>query len=112
VRNDALLGRRTSALYPCPRAQPRCAAAPARPNGVPLFNTILSIVDKESELPDWLTLRHIPISPPDRGVCRALAPHGTADRLRPEIVADCGATIKVRSLPIQIAALQADINPK
>jgi ATP-dependent Clp protease ATP-binding subunit ClpA len=44
-----------------------------------MFNTILWIVDKEGDLPDWLIvdnprLRHIPISKPDRSARRAVVP--------------------------------------
>lgn len=57
------------------------AAAP-RPVGInrgPLFNTIVWVVDKEGDLPDWLIidnpkLRHIPISKPDRASRRAVVP--------------------------------------
>jgi energy-coupling factor transporter ATP-binding protein EcfA2 len=56
-------------------------AAP-RPVGIsrgPLFNTIVWVVDKEGDLPDWLIvdnpkLRHIPISKPDRASRRAVVP--------------------------------------
>ncbi|ATC26727.1 ATP-dependent Clp protease ATP-binding subunit [Caulobacter vibrioides] len=64
------------------RALVLAQAASARPVGAersPLFNTILWVVDKEGDLPDWLTinnprLRHIPIATPDRAVRRAIAP--------------------------------------
>ena len=56
--------------------------AKARPVGTdrhPLFNTVLWIVDKEGDLPDWLVinnprLRHIPIAKPDRSARRAVIP--------------------------------------
>jgi len=55
-------------------------ARPVGPNRAPRFNSVIWILDKEGDLPDWLTidnprLRHIPVSPPDRTVRRALAPH-------------------------------------
>ena len=55
-------------------------ARPVGPDRTPRFNTVIWIVDKEGDLPDWLSvdnprLRHIPVAPPDRGVRRALAPH-------------------------------------
>ncbi len=55
------------------------AVRPVGNNGAPLFNTVIWIVDKEGDLPDWLIidnprLRHIPIPKPDRGARRALAP--------------------------------------
>jgi hypothetical protein len=55
--------------------------AQARPVGIdraPLYNTILWIVDKEGDLPDWLVidnprLRHIPVSRPDSATRRVIA---------------------------------------
>jgi energy-coupling factor transporter ATP-binding protein EcfA2 len=54
-------------------------ARPVGPNRSPLFNTVIWIVDKEGDLPDWLMignprLRHIPVSKPDRPARRTLAP--------------------------------------
>jgi hypothetical protein len=54
-------------------------ARPVGPNRHPLFNTVLWVVDKEGDLPDWLVinnprLRHIPISKPDRAARRAITP--------------------------------------
>ena len=54
-------------------------ARPVGPNRQPLFNTVLWVVDKEGDLPDWLVinnprLRHIPISKPDRAARRAITP--------------------------------------
>jgi len=65
----------TRALVLTQTAQPR----PVGRNRSPLFNTILWIVDKEGDLPDWLIvdnprLRHIPISKPDRSARRAIIP--------------------------------------
>jgi energy-coupling factor transporter ATP-binding protein EcfA2 len=55
-------------------ARPR----PVGPDRTPMFNTVLWIVDKEGDLPDWMVvdnprLRHIPISKPDRSARRAVA---------------------------------------
>nr|WP_249043623.1 AAA family ATPase [Burkholderia territorii] len=55
--------------------------AAARPAGElrrPFFNTVIWIVDKEGDLPDWLLvdnprIRHIPVSKPDSAARRALA---------------------------------------
>lgn len=80
IRSDALAPPEhqlfTRALILSQSAQPR----PTGPNRTPLFNCIIWVVDKEGDLPDWLTignprLRHIPISPPDRAVRHALIPH-------------------------------------
>lgn len=54
-------------------------ARPLGPDRQPLFNTVLWVVDKEGDLPDWLVinnprLRHIPISKPDRAARRAVIP--------------------------------------
>lgn len=54
----------------------------SRPAGTarkPFFNSILWVVDKEGDLPDWLLvgnprLRHIPVAKPDHHARRALAP--------------------------------------
>jgi len=79
VRSDALAPNEhalfTRALVLSQTAQAR----PVGPNRGPLFNNVLWIVDKEGDLPDWLTidnprLRHIPVPAPDRVARRALAP--------------------------------------
>lgn len=54
-------------------------ARPVGPDRSPRFNTIVWVVDKEGDLPDWLTignprLRHVPIAPPDRAARSAVAP--------------------------------------
>jgi len=53
-------------------------ARPVGPDRAPRFNTVIWIVEKEGDLPDWLTidnprLRHIPIATPDRAARRAIA---------------------------------------
>lgn len=56
-------------------------SARPRPHGdsrQPFFNTVIWIVDKEGDLPDWFLIdnprvRHIPIPPPDHQTRRALA---------------------------------------
>ncbi len=65
----------TRALVLSQKARPR----PVGLNRSPMFNTVLWIVDKEGDLPDWLIidnprLRHIPISKPDRLARRAVVP--------------------------------------
>jgi energy-coupling factor transporter ATP-binding protein EcfA2 len=57
--------------------------ARARPSGskkVPAFNTIIWIVEREGNLPDWLIidnprLRHIPVAKPDTLARGVIAPH-------------------------------------
>ena len=64
------------------RAQLIGATAKLRPHGAekkPYYNTIVWIVDKEGDLPDWLLLgnpkiRHIPVPKPDHVARRAVAP--------------------------------------
>ncbi|HYO64048.1 MAG TPA: AAA family ATPase [Pyrinomonadaceae bacterium] len=81
-----LLGR-TDHLSPAEqqlftRALVLSQTALARPVGrdrSPMFNTVLWVVDKEGDLPDWMVvgnprLRHIPISKPDRPSRRAIVP--------------------------------------
>jgi hypothetical protein len=63
------------------RALVLCQTAVSRPVGAnrsPLFNSVIWLVDKEGDLPDWLIidnprLRHIPIAKPDRASRRAVA---------------------------------------
>jgi ATP-dependent Clp protease ATP-binding subunit ClpA len=63
------------------RALVHSHAAKARPHGPqhrPFFNTILWIVEKEGDLPDWLwvgnpRIRHVPVPKPDHSARRALA---------------------------------------
>ncbi|MBB3008889.1 AAA family ATPase [Cupriavidus alkaliphilus] len=64
----------TRALVLAHQAKPRPAGAQRRP----FFNTILWVVDKEGDLPDWLLIdnprvRHIPVSKPDSASRRALS---------------------------------------
>lgn len=54
-------------------------ARPAGPDGRPFFNTVLWIVDKEGDLPDWLLMgnpkiRHIPVAKPDNISRRSVIP--------------------------------------
>lgn len=65
----------TQALMLSQQAAPRPVGADRRP----FFNTLLWIVEKEGDLPDWFIvgnprLRHIPVPRPDNRARRALAP--------------------------------------
>ncbi|QHE87220.1 AAA family ATPase [Hydrogenophaga sp. BPS33] len=71
--------------------------ARARPVGEarkPFFNTVVWVVDKEGDLPDWFLVgnprvRHIPVPRPDNRVRRALAPallRPLAAKATPEVV--------------------------
>lgn len=64
----------TRALVLAHTAKPRPAGELRRP----FFNTVLWVVDKEGDLPDWLLIdnprvRHIPVSKPDSASRRALS---------------------------------------
>jgi energy-coupling factor transporter ATP-binding protein EcfA2 len=78
VRNDMLSGPEhqafTRVLVLSQQARPRPFGQPARP----FFNTIIWIVDKEGDLPDWLLIgnpriRHVPVAKPDLRIRRTLA---------------------------------------
>jgi hypothetical protein len=65
----------TRALVLSQTGRPR----PVGPDRTPMYNTVLWVVDKEGDLPDWMVvdnprLRHIPISRPDRSARRAVVP--------------------------------------
>ena len=52
---------------------------PAGPDRQPFFNTVIWIVDKEGDLPDWFLvgnprIRHIPVAKPDHVARRSLVP--------------------------------------
>ncbi|WP_459206005.1 AAA family ATPase [Pseudomonas sp. MLB6B] len=79
VRNDQLSAAEhrlfTQALVLSHQARSRPATAERKP----FFNTLLWLVEKEGDLPDWLLvdnprLRHIPVGKPDQRARRALAP--------------------------------------
>ncbi|MGE8282126.1 MAG: AAA family ATPase, partial [Stenotrophomonas sp.] len=78
VRNDSLTPAEHQLFT---RALVLSHSARARPAGEarkPFFNTVLWVVHKEGDLPDWLLvdnprLRHIPVSKPDLTARRAIA---------------------------------------
>jgi energy-coupling factor transporter ATP-binding protein EcfA2 len=78
VRNDVLTNAEhqafTRALVLSHQVRPRPHGTPPRP----FFNTVVWIVDKEGDLPDWLVvdnprIRHIPVARPDHRIRRQLA---------------------------------------
>lgn len=79
VRNEALTAAEHQLFT---RALVLSHQARSRPSGdkrTPFFNTILWVVDKEGDLPDWFLvenprLRHVPVAKPDRLARAALAP--------------------------------------
>ena len=78
VRTDALSGPEHHAFT---RALVLSHQARARPHGVPprpFMNTVIWVVDKEGDLPDWFLIgnprvRHIPVAKPDGAMRRTLA---------------------------------------
>jgi len=79
MRNDSLNAAEhqlfTQALVQSHQARSR----PATELRKPFFNSLIWLVEKEGDLPDWFLvdnprLRHIPVSKPDQVVRRALAP--------------------------------------
>ncbi|AIR91295.1 ATPase [Pseudomonas cremoricolorata] len=79
VRNDNLSATEhrlfTQALVQSHQARSR----PAGEQRKPFFNSVLWLVEKEGDLPDWLLvdnprLRHVPVGKPDQRCRRALAP--------------------------------------
>ncbi|MEW5621215.1 AAA family ATPase [Pseudomonas putida] len=79
VRSDSLNAAEhqlfTQALVHAHQARSR----PQPQTRKPFFNTLLWLVEKEGDLPDWLLvdnprIRHIPVSKPDQLTRRALAP--------------------------------------
>lgn len=90
--------------------------AKSRPCGEqhkPFFNTLLWVVEKEGDLPDWLLvdnprIRHIPVAKPDRLARLALAPA----LLRPLIMASeqSGGISKETSDEIQQKAFNAFVD--
>lgn len=78
VRNDVLTGAEHQAFT---RALVLSHQARSRPHGTPprpFFNTVIWIVDKEGDLPDWLVvdnprIRHVPVAKPDHRIRRQLA---------------------------------------
>jgi energy-coupling factor transporter ATP-binding protein EcfA2 len=78
VRTEALSGPEHQAFT---RALVLSHQARSRPHGTPprpFFNTVLWVVDKEGDLPDWLLvdnprIRHVPIAKPDQRARRPLA---------------------------------------
>jgi hypothetical protein len=79
VRPDALSPAEHQLFTRALMLSQNARARPVGPNRAPLFNSVLWIVDKEGDLPDWFTidnprLRHIPVPTPDRAARRAVAP--------------------------------------
>lgn len=79
VRSDSLSNAEHQLFTRALALSQSARARPVGERGTPLFNAILWLVDKEGDIPDWLSIdnpriRHIPVPVPDRAVRRALAP--------------------------------------
>ena len=79
VRADALTAQEQTLFTRALVLSQTASARPVGPDRAPRFNTVVWIVEKEGDLPDWLTidnprLRHVPVAPPDRAARRAVAP--------------------------------------
>lgn len=79
VRSDALSPAEQNLFTRALVLSQKAEARPVGPDRAPRFNVIVWIVEKEGDLPDWLTIdnprvRHIPIAPPDRTARAAVAP--------------------------------------
>ena len=79
VRSDALSAPEQALFTRALVLSHKAEARPVGPDRAPRFNIIVWIVEKEGDLPDWLTIdnprvRHIPIAPPDRTARTAVAP--------------------------------------
>jgi hypothetical protein len=98
MRNDVLTAAEhqvfTRALVLSHQARPRPWATPPRP----FFNSVIWVVDKEGDLPDWLVvdnprIRHIPVAKPDHRIRRQLGSSllqnlPGAREARPELIAE------------------------
>lgn len=79
VRNDSLSAAEHQLFTQALVLSHQTRSRPAGEQRKPFFNTVLWVVEKEGDLPDWLLvdnprLRHIPVSKPDQLARRALAP--------------------------------------
>jgi hypothetical protein len=78
VRSDALSSAEHQLFSRALVLSQTSIARPYGPKRQPFFNTILWVVDKEGDLPDWLVIdnprvRHIPIAKPDHHARRVVA---------------------------------------
>ncbi|WP_273820888.1 AAA family ATPase [Pseudomonas asplenii] len=79
VRNDSLSAAEHQLFTQALVLSHQTRSRPAGEQRKPFFNSVLWVVEKEGDLPDWLLvdnprLRHIPVSKPDQLARRALAP--------------------------------------
>ncbi|MBG4734771.1 ATP-dependent Clp protease ATP-binding subunit [Pseudomonas aeruginosa] len=79
VRTDALSAAEHQLFTQALGLSHQARSRPAGEQRKPFFNSVLWVVEKEGDLPDWLLvdnprLRHIPVSKPDQPARRARAP--------------------------------------
>ena len=79
IRSDALSAAEHGLFTRAQVLAQSTRARPVGPDRQPRFNTVVWVMDKEGDAPDWLTidnprLRHIPLATPDRASRRAVAP--------------------------------------
>lgn len=79
VRNDSLTAAEHQLFTQALVLSHQATSRPAGEQRKPFFNSVLWVVEKEGDLPDWLLvdnprLRHIPVSKPDLQARQALAP--------------------------------------
>ena len=79
VRHEALSQNEHQLFYRALILSHAARIRPAGPERRPFFNTVIWIVDKEGDLPDWFLIanpriRHIPIAKPDHLARRSLVP--------------------------------------
>jgi hypothetical protein len=79
VRHEALSQNEHQLFYRALILSHAARIRPAGPERRPFFNTVIWIVDKEGDLPDWFLIanpriRHIPVAKPDHLARRSLVP--------------------------------------
>ncbi|MEQ1611435.1 MAG: AAA family ATPase [Hyphomicrobiaceae bacterium] len=79
IRNDAMSEGEQRLFANALVQSQRARARPSGPKRVPAFNTVIWVVEREGNLPDWLIidnprLRHIPVAKPDTLARGVIAP--------------------------------------
>lgn len=79
IRNDAMSEGEQRLFANALVQSHRARARPSGPKRVPAFNTVIWVVEREGNLPDWLIidnprLRHIPVAKPDTLARGVIAP--------------------------------------
>ncbi len=79
VRSDALSDVENRLFTRALIASLTAVPVPSGPTGVARYNSIVWVVDREGDIPDWLLIdnpriRHIPVTVPDRNIRAEIAP--------------------------------------